>query len=177
MSWTLYLVRHGIAAAASPEGDDRERALTPEGKRKMARAATGLQSIGIVPDVLLSSPLRRAQETGVVVGAALAPDVTIEIYPPLAPGHGPEEVVKGLRAFRQGRHLMLFGHQPDLGELASYLLTGSSGLVPLPFKKGAVAAIEVPSLPPRTTGVLKWFVTPKQLRALARGRRKAAAPG
>jgi phosphohistidine phosphatase SixA len=62
---------------------------------------------------------------------------------------------------------MLVGHQPGLGELASQLLTGATSVVPLPFKKGGVAAIEVAALPPRTPGTLLWFVTPKQLRAMA----------
>ena len=42
-------------------------------------------------------------------------------------------------------------------------------LAPLPFKKAAVAAIEVASLPPRSTGLLHWFLTPGQLRAIAAG--------
>jgi hypothetical protein len=32
-----------------------------------------------------------------------------------------------------------------------------------------VAAIEVASLPPRSTGLLHWFLTPGQLRAIAGG--------
>jgi phosphohistidine phosphatase SixA len=40
---------------------------------------------------------------------------------------------------------MLVGHEPDLSELASLLLTGSLGLN-LEFKKGALCAIEVGSL-------------------------------
>ena len=170
MSCTIYLVRHAIAADASADTPDSERALTAEGTRKMTRAAIGLRRLGIVPDVVLSSPLRRAQETAAVVVATLASELAVEIYQPLAPGTAPAELVRGLRPYRTVRHLMLVGHQPDLGELASYLLTGSAGLAPLPFKKGAVAAIEVSSLPPRANGVLLWFLTAKQLGAIGSGR-------
>ena len=170
MSCTIYLVRHAIAADASADTPDSERALTAEGTRKMTRAAIGLKHLGIVPDAVLSSPLRRAQETAAVVAATLASELAVEIYQPLAPGTAPAELVRGLRSYRTVRHLMLVGHQPDLGELASYLLTGSAGLVPLPFKKGAVAAIEVSSLPPRANGVLLWFLTAKQLGAVGSGR-------
>jgi phosphohistidine phosphatase SixA len=76
-------------------------------------------------------------------------------------------VVAGLETYAGTESLMLVGHQPQLGELASFLLTGTQTLVPLPFKKGAVAAIEVDSLPPRVAGALLWFMSPKQLRALA----------
>jgi len=138
----------------------------------MARAAQGLKRLGIVPDVVLSSPLSRAQETAQIVARALAPDLPVQIYPALAPGHAPTEVLSGLRAHAAATHLVLVGHQPDLGVLASHLLTGSSGLAPLPFKKGGVAAFAVAALPPRRHAVLQWFLTPKQLRAI--GRRRAA---
>lgn len=173
MSCTIYLVRHGIAAQASANTHDSDRALTAEGTRKMTRAAIGLKRLGIVPDVVLSSPLRRAQETAALLATTLAPDVEVEIYQPLAPGTTPAELLRALQPYRAARHLMLVGHQPDLGQLASHLLAGSPKLAPLPFKKGAVAAIEVPSVPPRASGILRWFLTPKHLRALGRiGRRR-----
>ena len=172
MSCTLYLVRHGIAELSSTETHDNDRALTAEGTRKMTRAAIGLKRLGIVPDVVLSSPLRRAHETAAVLARTLSANLSVEIYPGLAPGIAPTALLQGLRRHRGAGHVMLVGHQPDLGELASHLLTGSPGVVPLPFKKGAVAAIEVPSLPPRDTGVLQWFLTPKQLRTLGETRRR-----
>ena len=70
---------------------------------------------------------------------------------------------------------MLVGHQPDLGRLASHLLTRSSRLAPLPFKKGAVAAIHVDTIPPRVPGVLMWFMTPKQLRTVGASRKRGPA--
>ena len=168
MSCTVVLVRHGIAADAKGGSPDAERALTEEGIRKTERAALGLKEIGIAPDVVLTSPLRRAEETAQIACRILAPEGTLEIYPPLAPGHESREVIDGLRAYRKAAQILLVGHQPDLGELASYLLTGSGSLVPLPFKKAGAAAITVASLPPRSAGVLEWFLTPMQLRAIAR---------
>jgi phosphohistidine phosphatase len=170
VSYTIYLVRHAIAADPSADTPDSERALTTEGTRKMRRAAVGLRRLGIVPEAVLSSPLRRAQETAAVVVATLGLELAVELYQPLAPGTAPAELVRGLRPYRTARHLMLVGHQPDLGELASYLLTGSGGLAPLPFKKGAVAAIEVSSVPPRAHGLLQWFLTARQLGDIGAGR-------
>jgi phosphohistidine phosphatase len=171
MSRTIYLVRHAIAALASADTHDSDRPLTAEGTRKMTRAALGLKRLGVVPDIVLSSPLRRAQETAALLASTLASDLAVEIYRPLAPGTAPAELLRSLRPYRTVQHVMLVGHQPDIGGLASHLLTGSAGLAPLPFKKGAVAAIEVASLPPRANGVLRWFLTPKQLRAIAGTRR------
>jgi phosphohistidine phosphatase len=170
MQCTLYLVRHGIAGPVTAGMSDRERALTSEGERKMRRVALGLKRLGVAPEVILSSPLRRAEETATILAAALAPARGVVRYPSLAPGQGTADVLAALHPYRAARSLMLVGHQPDLGELASHLLTGSSTLVPLVFKKGGAAAIAVGTLPPRTDGVLLWFLTPGQLRAIGRGR-------
>jgi phosphohistidine phosphatase len=166
MGCTLYLMRHGIAAEASPNANDAERALTEEGTRKTKAAALGLKRLGVTPQAFLTSPLRRAEETAQLVAAVLAPEASVQIYPPLAPGYDPRETLRGLRDYRQAQEILLVGHQPDLGELASFLLTGSAGLAPLPFRKTATAAIAVGSLPPRGSGSLTWFVTPLQLRAI-----------
>jgi len=170
MSVTLYLMRHGIAADPAPGMRDADRALTPEGVRKTTRVALGLQHIGLKPAVILSSPLRRAEETARLVADVLDPRPPVELYPPLAGGIGPLDVVRQLRPHRTAGELLLVGHQPDLGELASYLLTGQASLTPLPFRKAGVAAISLGSLPPRSSGVLEWFLTPGQLRDIASSR-------
>jgi phosphohistidine phosphatase len=166
MACTLYLVRHGVAAPASPNTVDADRALTEDGARKAARVARGLRALNVRPVAILSSPLRRAHETAEILASILAPKVAVELYPPLAFGHEPRDVVQGLRTHRGAEQIMLVGHEPNMGELTSFLLTGSSNLVQLPFKKAATAAVTVPSLPPRSAGVLEWFLTPAQLRLL-----------
>jgi phosphohistidine phosphatase len=172
MTRMIYLVRHGIAGPALAGMSDEDRALTPVGKGKMRRIAVGLRRLGVAPDVVLSSPLRRAEETAAIVTSTLARQLDVENYPLLAPGHAALEVLKGLPHHRAAREVVLVGHQPELGELASQLLTGSVSLAPLPFKKGAVAAIGVDAIPPRAPGVLMWFMTPKQLRAVGARRKR-----
>lgn len=165
-------MRHGIAADPVRGMRDADRALTEEGVRKTARIAAGLRALGIEIDAVLSSPYRRAEETAHLVAEALRPGRGVELYPPLAAGATPAAaLVHGLQPPHGAERLLLVGHQPDLGELASQLLTGAPTLVPLPFKKGAVAAIAVARLPPRQPGLLEWFLTPGQLRALAAGRK------
>ena len=170
MSILIYLMRHGIAAEPTAGMNDADRALTAEGVRKTTRAAIGLSELGAKPDLILSSPLRRAEETARLVADVLTPHAAVELYPALAVGFAATDVVKGLRSHRHAHELLLVGHQPDLGDLASYLLTGSANLVPLPFRKAGVAAITVGTVPPRSPGLLEWFLTPGQLRAIASGR-------
>jgi phosphohistidine phosphatase len=164
MSVMVYLMRHGIAEEPSRGVADGERALTEEGIRKTTRVAEGLRALDIRPDAILSSPLRRAQETARIAGAVLAPDCAIELTPLLAGEAAPEVIARDLRPSRRASHILLVGHMPDLGDLASYLLTGSAHRAPLPFKKAGVAAIEVDGLPPKGPGLLHWFATPALLR-------------
>src|SRR5262245_48363021 len=136
MSTILYLLRHGIAADATATMADADRPLTAAGARKMQEIARSLQRVGFRPDIVLTSPLRRAQETAAVLAAGLDPSLTVELYDLLAPGHGAAEALAGLRPYRGKQRVVLVGHQPDMGELASFLITGSASRAPLPFKKG-----------------------------------------
>ena len=155
MTCTLFVVRHGIAVEAGPGVGDADRALTETGARKVTRVALGLHRLGVQPDAILSSPLRRAEQTAERLKRILLPSQAVEIYAPLAPGHDPNEVITGLHPQRGARQLILVGHQPDLGALVSHLLTGSNALVQFDFKKGSVAAVELPSLSPRSAGILR----------------------
>ena len=164
MAATLYLMRHGIAEDGLV---DEARQLTEEGKRRVAQIARGLKAVDVVPDLVLASPLVRAQQTAQIAASVLAPKLVVETFAPLAIGVDPEELVPQLAAYRGFREILMVGHQPSLGELGSYLLTGQSHLAPLPFKKGSVAAVLVHSMPPRTPGELLFFLPPKYARAMA----------
>src|SRR3954452_17953551 len=67
----LLLIRHAIAEEREDFGktgkDDRLRPLTDEGRKKMKQAARGLQEIGPEIDLLATSPLTRAAQTGAIV--------------------------------------------------------------------------------------------------------------
>ena len=160
-------MRHGIAEDESASGADADRQLTDDGRRKVLEAARGLKEIGVKPEVVISSPLPRALDTAKLTASVLDRDLQVETVAALDIGYDAAAVAASLGAYVGASSILVVGHQPQLGELASLLLTGSHLLAPLPFKKGAVAAIDVESLPPRSAGVLAWFMAPKQLRALA----------
>jgi phosphohistidine phosphatase len=160
-------MRHGIAEDTAPSGDDADRQLTPEGKRKVVEVARGLKTTDVHPEIILSSPLPRAMETATLTAEVLDEALEVERFPLLAPGYDAETTLNALGAYRGADGLMLVGHQPHLGEIASFLLTGSTIQAPFAFKKGGVAAFAVDTLPPKVRADLLWFMTPKQLRSLA----------
>jgi phosphohistidine phosphatase len=162
----LYVIRHAIAEENAPSGRDADRALTADGKAKMRRAAEGLAALEVRLDVLLTSPFRRAVETADIVARALG-GMEAQVLPELAAGADIPTLLAALRPYRHVESLALVGHQPDLGLLASQVMTGSPGTCPLAFKKGGVACFEIPAPRGMLRGELLWLMTPKQLRALA----------
>ena len=161
----IYLVRHAIAESHSAPKPDAERALTEEGRTKMKGVARGLRALDVDIDLVLTSPLRRARETAEILAEELG-GLEIEELAPLASGGSPSKVMEGLRPHRKLDSIALVGHEPDLGQLASFLLTGSPSTIPLPFKKGGIACVEAELLPGVQRCTLEWFMTPKQLRLL-----------
>ncbi len=159
----LYLVRHATAEDGNPGLDDKDRALTDAGRAKMTRATEGLRKLKVRPALILTSPLKRAHETAEILAGGLE-GVRIEVIPELAPGVDSPKIVEALRTFARHKSVALVGHQPGLGNLASFLLTGSERRCELDFKKGGVACLEADFADNQARCVLEWFSTPKLLR-------------
>lgn len=159
MSFVVHLVRHGVAEDPRIGQSDAERALTPEGIEKLQRASSSWRrAIGRL-DRVVSSPLRRAQETARILAVALEHKDPVEVNPCLVPEADPElalELVHELRS--AGCHsVALVGHEPHMGCLLALLLTGNPR-VTLPFKKGMVAAVELPHAT-SLLGQLRWCLS------------------
>jgi len=163
----VYLVRHAIAEdRKTSKKADAERPLTRDGIDRMKAAVRGLSVLGLAPDLVLTSPLRRARETAAILAAGLG-KITLEHLSALAPGGDPKAVLAALRRRSELRSIALVGHQPGMSALAAFLLVGATGRAPsLLFKKGAVACltIELGSRPRRAS--LEWLLQPGALRCL-----------
>jgi phosphohistidine phosphatase len=161
----LYLVRHGIAEDHHP-ASDAERALTPKGRLNLAEEAKGLRKAKFRPEIILTSPLRRALETAAIIAEGLG-GIKVEQMQELGLGpHLPADIIAAIQRYSQLREIALVGHQPRLGELAAFLLTGETGGCEIEVKKGAVLCFEqsVGHAPDRYT--LLWSMPPKLLRSL-----------
>lgn len=113
----LYLVRH---ADAEPGEPDELRELSGTGREQARTLGERLRGEGAEVDVILTSPLLRARQTGAVVGRVLG--VEPEPDDRLAPGATTDD----LRAALEGRgdHVVTIGHQPDCGRIAAELTGG-----------------------------------------------------
>ena len=161
--YQLYVIRHGLAedrGQAWP--DDSKRPLTGEGMSRMRKAARGLARLGVSFDVILTSPLTRTRQTAEIMAAALDPHPPVVAADSLAPGGTYQALIEDLQKQARRPKVALVGHEPGIGELAARLAGSRQSFV---FKKGAVCRIDVDALPPTAPGTLRWFATPKMLRA------------
>ena len=154
----LFLVRHAIAVPSAPERPDAARPLTAEGRERFARAVRGGKALGWRFDRLYHSPLVRAVQTAELLQPLLTgPCVAL---PDLA--RAPDEE---MLAHIEGTRVALVGHEPHLGALLAWLVTGDASRGErYCFKKGGVAQVTGAPRPGAMT--LVGFYAPKVLRQL-----------
>ena len=128
----LYLVRH---ADATPGDPDELRPLSDEGREQARELGERMRDDGVVPDVVLTSPLLRARETGDALAGATG--AISEADERLAPGAMAETLREAISG--RGKHVVVVGHQPDCGRIAATL----SGEEEPPFPPAGMAVIEL----------------------------------
>jgi phosphohistidine phosphatase len=162
----LYVVRHAIAVDhGTPGVSEEDRPLTPEGIRKMKKAASGLKALDAIPKLILSSPLPRSMQTAEILRNTLGVLADIAEVRALAPGGERDDVYEEIRKRRDGGDLMLVGHQPSLGELVGEIAFRSPGCY-VELRKGGACAVEMERLSPTPRGTLLWLVPSSILRKL-----------
>ena len=106
-------------------------------------------------------PLVRARQTASFRELKSKPPIATSDA--LAPAGSPPAVIQEITKHVRKARVALVGHEPNLGELAALLIGARS---PFEFKKGGICRIDFDMLPPKGGGMLRWFLTPKMLRAL-----------
>ena len=166
----LLVIRHGIAedreTFAASGRDDSERPLTSEGRDKMRRAAAGLRHVVPRIDILASSPYARALQTARVVGSTYGLG-DVESLGALAPDAALDQLLPWLEPLRDVGVVALVGHEPHLSSLVTWLISGRDDSR-LELKKGGAAVVAFDGRPGAGRGVLRWLLTPRQLRDLGR---------
>lgn len=165
----ICLLRHAKAEAGfSPNPkEDAKRVLTPEGIRKMGKVAAGMAALELKFDLILSSPYPRAKQTAEIVAEKLGITPLLELDERLVAVANPEDFLAELCSRRLlAQSLLIVGHEPFLGELASLLLTGQKNTLHFEFKKAGLLCLTVDKLQRGHCAVLNCFLSPGQLSAI-----------
>lgn len=170
MMMRLLVIRHASAedkdAFAKTARPDTERPLTKRGRTVMAKAANGLRHEVKSLDVLAASPLVRAAQTAAIVAAEYG-DISVDTVPALAPASAPRAFATWLATQKRARVVAIVGHEPHLGTLVTWLLSGLTTSY-VEIEKGGACLLEINGKPGPTCATLCWSLPPKMLAKLAR---------
>jgi phosphohistidine phosphatase len=169
MTLQVLIVRHAPAEergefASTGQSDDL-RPLSHQGEEKMHQNIQGLQRIISKIDGIVYSPLIRAQQTAELLASAY-PKARQKALRALAPTGSESAVLAYLQSEDDAKTIALIGHEPDLGELATWLLCGRQDYW-MPFKKGGICLLEFVNGVEAGNAELRWMLKPKQLRQLS----------
>jgi phosphohistidine phosphatase len=151
----LFLVRHGHALA---DKDDLRRSLSARGGEITRSVAAFLRPSGVLAEVraVWHSPLVRTRETAELLVQELVPDALLIETAGLLPEDDPVAVADRLE--RAEPAVMIVGHEPQLGALATLLVRGKLKPVGFEFKKSAILALEKSGGRHKKSGRARWRV-------------------
>lgn len=154
----IYLLRHAIAENARPGLKDAERAVTEEGRQKLKRVLERARGAGVKPDVILSSPYRRALETAEIAADSLKYDGKIVQTSALVPDGNPRHAWEEIRSRKSESAILLASHEPLMSSLLAHLLASPALMVDM--KKAGLCRIDCDRFGQEPRCVLKWLLTP-----------------
>lgn len=154
----IYLLRHGIAEDAAPGKPDSGRALTEAGRQKLRRVLARAKDAKVQPDLILSSPYRRAVETAEEAVEALGYRGKVVQTQTLVPNADPHDTWDEIRTYKTEAGVLLASHEPLMSTLLGFLL--NTPTLAVDFKKAALARVDCDRFGPAPHGTLKWILTP-----------------
>lgn len=149
----LYLVQH---AEAKKEEEDPARGLTERGLQDITKVAAHARKLDIVVRKIFHSVKTRASQTAQVLADYLKPDKGVTGTDGLAPMDDPYIWKK--RIPQVNEDIILVGHLPHLGKLASLLLSGDKEKDIIDFKMGGVVCLKRFE---DSHWSVEWMVTPE----------------
>jgi phosphohistidine phosphatase len=117
----LLLLRHAKSAWGNKALPDRDRPLSPRGRRAASLMRQAMRDLGLAPDMVVLSPSRRTSETL----EALEPWDDAPLIEPLDVLYlaTPQQLLGVLHVVPETvRSVMLIGHNPGMHELAMLLV-------------------------------------------------------
>ena len=120
---TIILVRHAKSSWKDPSLNDFDRPLNKRGKKNAPLMGKELKKRQIMPDLILSSPAKRAKKTALAIAKAIDyPKKKIKYNDDMY--HSSASYLLEMVRNQDDKYetIMLFGHNPDFNDLADMLL-------------------------------------------------------
>jgi phosphohistidine phosphatase len=155
----LYVVRHGDAETPAERDDDR--VLSTKGIKITTLMAQLLKRAEFdAPEVIVTSPLPRAEQTARIMTEEFAPKAKFEVNEGLRSGKTLEAAMSVIASKKGTDVVMIVGHDPLLSRLVSAIVSGLDQPA-IEMEKSAVVVIELTRFEvPRMRGVLRAYLPP-----------------
>jgi phosphohistidine phosphatase len=148
----LYLVRHG---EAKPKEEDSDRHLSVRGRDQVRRVAAFLKTLDLRVHAIWHSGKPRAEDTAELLAEVVTADQGVILRKGLSPEDDVSRIVHKMAAVEGD--LMIVGHMPFMGKLASLLLVDNEDDTTVAFSCGSVACLEFDG----SVWAVTWLVTPE----------------
>lgn len=137
----LILVRHAKSSWSNPSLKDKIRPLSKRGKKEALLVGQSLKEMGLIPQLILSSPAKRAIKTAKRIAKKLNYPKNSISKDELIYSDDIHDLLKVISSIREDiDQVLLVGHNPSLLELGNYF-TGTkieklstSGILMIEFK-------------------------------------------
>jgi phosphohistidine phosphatase len=175
----LYLLRHGDAGkrmAVAAGGNTGDVPLTIVGREEIAIIARSIKDLNLKFSAIVTSPLKRAVQTAKIIAKVLAMEKGISIWNELAPEGNRSKLYNRLNQDTRESSILMIGHEPYLSNMMYDMIFQKNRVTQLGrinLKKAGLAKIRVISLTPNISGELRWLLTPRILKLLAKGGSKS----
>jgi len=164
----LFILRH--ASAGSPRANpllDLKRPIDKDGKTQCLQLAHVLNALKLNFDLVVSSPLKRAQQTAQLVATETGYEQKILVSNALAPAATFAQFQRLLRETSTSENILVVGHNPNLTQFLGQLLgvganADQPGTPRVRLRKGSLARVNLQ----RGTAVLQSLLDPRVVRAL-----------
>lgn len=160
----LTLVRHAKSTWKNATLADIDRPLSGRGKRDAPLLGERLAALEVRPDIILSSPARRARKTAQLLAVAVSGTAERILFDQTLYEAGAGALLDRVRSLDETwQHVMLVGHNPGLTDFAN-LLT-AVGIDNLPTCGVLVADLAVDSWREVAAGCGRTvhYVVPKEI--------------
>ncbi len=160
----IFFLRHASAGKKRPNPkQDEKRPLDKDGIEQCREVGRALAALDIQVEAIVSSPLKRATQTAALVGNEIGYEGALKLDAALRPDATYEDFRALLRKNSKFESIMVVGHNPNLSEFCSLLLSQGKEAGAIDFKKGGVARVEHSG---KDGGELMWCITPRLVRSL-----------
>ena len=165
---TITLLRHGKSDWSAPFSTDYDRPLKTRGRKDAARMGRYMLSLDLVPELIVSSPARRAHDTAELFAMDFDGELEWEgaIY-----GATAGELISIIRRISDSfDHIALVGHNPGFEELCGRLISDDpyAPAWDIHMPTAAVAQVVLDVVSWRDvqagSGQLQWLTTPRDVK-------------